>query len=265
MKILFAALCLFSLSVRAEDPKTYLASFDSKIYSLKTKGVKDFVVDVENSKLTKQVNESMVFGKVDKLMFRLFWTQTPERLAIEVLGLPDGFREIKEELKASLLSGMDNLLPLGVMDKFAGYTISASTTPKEFIAKDKSGLAPIPSYVLKFDANDTLTEVTGKRHVGSFKVTNEWEKESFSDGKWVLKEQVTTSEENGQSVVSTKEYEYGTVNGVGVLEDVTINVVQKFDKPELKPIKVEEKLEFKNYKINTGEGLKYFLGDSPKK
>lgn len=264
MKIFFMLLCLFTLNAQAEDPKAYIGSFDSKVYSLKSKGIKDFVVDVESSKLTKQMNDQMVFGKVKNLTFRVFWTASPERIAVDVLGLPEGFKEIKDELKLSLLSAMDNLIPLSVQDKFLGYKITAGAAPKEFVAKDQSGVAQIPTYVLKFDARDTLTEVTGKKAVGTFKVTSKYDKESFSDGKWVLKEQVTTSEENGQSMVSTKELGYGDANGVGVLEEVKIEVVQKWETPESKPLKIEDTLEFKNYKINTGEGLKYFLGDAVK-
>lgn len=265
MKIFFTLICLFSVIAHAEDPKTYLSAFDSKVYSLKTKGVKDFVVDVENPGLKNRLNERGTFGKVDNFFFRVFWTSSPERIGIEVMGLPEGFREIKEELKAGLFSSLDNLLPLSVQDKFKGYKISAGQAPKEFVAQDQSGVAPIPGYVLKFDANDTLVEVVGKKHVGTFRMTNDWEKAGFSDGKWLLKEQVTTTEENGSTLISTKELEYDEVQGIGVLEEVSVETVQKWEKAEMKPVKVEEKLLFKNYKLNSGEALKYFLGDPAKK
>ena len=41
----------------------------------------------------------MIFGKVNEVIFRTYWTANPERVAIEVIGLPEGFKEIKEELK----------------------------------------------------------------------------------------------------------------------------------------------------------------------
>ena len=48
---------LFATSAFAQDPSAYLKNFDAKIYSLKSKGVKEFVVDIESSRLTKQLNE----------------------------------------------------------------------------------------------------------------------------------------------------------------------------------------------------------------
>lgn len=265
MKIFFTLICLLSVIAHAEDPKTYFTTFDSKVYSLKTKGMKDFVVDIENPGLKNRLNEQGTFGKVDKFFFRVFWTSSPERVGVEVMGLPEGFREVKDELKAGILLSLDYLLPLSVQDKFKGYKIFAGQSPKEFVAQDQSGVAPISGYVLKFDANDTLAEVVGKKHVGSFRMTNDWEKTGFSDGKWVIKEQVITTEENGSTVTSTKEFEYDEEQGIGVLEEVSVETVQKWEKADMKPVKIEEKLLFKNYKLNSGEALKYFLGDSAKK
>ncbi len=265
MKILALFFCIISLRAHAVDPKTYITTFDSKVYSLKTKGVKDFAVDVKSSRLLKQLNEQMIFGRLKDLTFRVYWTANPERLALDVLGLPEGFKEVKEELKLSILSGMDNLVPVPVMDRFKGYNMTQGTGAKEFTAQDTTGVAAIPSYVLRFDANDCLANVKGNRIVGSFNVATTYEKENFTDGKWLLKKQVTTSEENGQTTVSTKDLDYGESSGIGVLEEVELEITQTFQDSKMKPVTTEETLEFKNYKINTGEALKYFLGDAAKK
>lgn len=264
MKIFFTLFCFASLFAHA-DPMAYLSAFDSKVYSLKSKGLKDFVVDIESPRLRKQLNEQGTFGKVDDLLFRVYWTSSPERLAIEVLGMPEGFREVKEELRAGLLTVIEDLLPLNLQDKFKGYKFVAGSGPKEFEARDQTGIAPVPVYVLKFDSNDVLKEVVGKKHIGSLRITNDWVKEGFTDGKWALKEQVTHAEEGGNTVITTKELEYGTSQGIGVLEEVTFEVVQKSERPDTKTVKTEEKLFFKNYKLNAGEALKFFLGDAGKK
>lgn len=262
MKALICLLFIVS-SAFAQDPSAYLKNFDAKIYSLKNKGVKDFVVDIESSKLTKQMNDQQTFGKVNELIFRTYWTANPERLAIEVIGLPEGFKEIKEELKLSLLGMMDNLIPQTMAQRFSGYKISAGTKAKEFVAQDTSGIAPIPSYILKFDNQDRLVEVQGQRPVGTFIVKPVYEKESFADGKWVLKEQKTTTSENGQTLTISKELDYGTSQGISVLTEVEVTTEQKSISSDAKPISSTESLTFKNYKINDGEALKYFLGENP--
>lgn len=248
----------------SQDAAAYLNSFDSKIYSLKTKGINDFVVDIENPKLTKQMNDQMTFGKVDEVIFRTYWTANPERLAIEVVGLPEGFREIKEELKLSIFSVIENLLPVPTIQRFAGYKISSGPKPKEFVAQDSTGIASVPSFVLRFDSQDRLVEVEGNKPVGTLMTTPKYEKDAFASGKWVLKSLSTTTSENGQSLKIDKELKYGTSQGIGVLAEVTIRTEQKALAPDAKPLKSEEKIEFKNYKINAGEALKYFLGDSVK-
>lgn len=262
MKALLCLLFVISSAAFAQDPATYLKNFDARIYSLKSKGVNNFIVDIESSKLTKQMNDQQLFGKVEELIFRVYWTANPERLAIEVNGLPDGFKEIKEELKLSILGIMDNLLPQTTAQRFAGYKFVAGSKPKEITAQDTTGVAPIPSFTLKFDDQDKLIEVVGNKPIGTMVVKPVYSKESFADGKLVLKEQTTVSQENGQSLTVRKELDYGKEQGIGVLTEVTVTTEQKAESSNAKPTSAKETLEFKNYKINDGEALKYFLGEA---
>lgn len=261
---LIYCLLLLSLNALAQDPTAYLNSFDSKVYSLKTKGVKDFVVDIESSKLTKQMNDQMMFGRIKEVIFRTYWTANPERVAIEVIGLPEGFREIKEELKQSIFTVIENLIPLNTVQRFAGYKFHSGSTPKEYVAQDSTGIANIQSFVLKFDNEDKLTEVIGKKTIGTLVITPKYEKDSFAGGKWVLKSMSNKSTENGQSMNLTRELKYGTSQGIGVLTQVTLTTEQKSEVSGAKPLISLDEIEFKNYKINSGDALKYFLGESSK-
>ena len=259
MKALLCFLFIAS-SAFAQDPATYLKNFDSKVYSLKNKGIQDFVVDIESSKLTKQLNDQQLFGKIDEVIFRTYWTAKPERLAIEIIGMPDGFKEVKEELKASMLQVMDNLLPQTFEQRFAGYKFGPGEGPKEIKATDTTGVAGIPTFILKFDAQDKLTEVTGSKPVGTFVVKPTYGNESFAGSNWVLTGQKTTSSENGQTMTIEKELDYGKVSGIGVLTEVEITTTQTLQSG--KPSSSSETINFKNYKINEGLALKYFLGES---
>ena len=265
VKLLFLILGLVSFNAWSIDPIMYLKNFDSKIYSLKSKGVKEFVVDIESSKLTKQMNDQMIFGVVKQVTFRTYWTANPERIAIEVLGLPEGFREIKEELKLSIFSVIEFLLPITTIQRFAGYKFHPGATPKEIVAQDATGIANIQSFVLKFDDQDRMIEVVGKKTIGSLVTTPKYEKDAFTGGKWVLKSTSTISSENGQSLIVKKELNYGASEGIGVLTRVEISTEQVGEGPNAKPLNSEESIDFKNYKINNGEALKHFLSDTPVK
>ncbi len=264
MKLIFILLSLISVNAWSQDPVAYLNAFDAKVYSLKTKGVKDFVVDIQSSKLTKQLNDQMIFGNVKEVIFRTYWTSNPERLAVEVMGLPEGFKEAKEELKLSIMSVMDSLIPMTNVQRLSGYKFSPGTKPKEFIAKDSTGIAGVQSFLLKFDGQDRLIEVEGNKPIGTLVIKPQYEKDSFSDGKWVLKSQSTTSSENGQTLTVKKDLIYGKSQGIAVLESVKNSTEQSSSAPGSKPLILEDTVEFKNYKINTGEAMSYFLGDSSK-
>jgi hypothetical protein len=260
MKNLLFFLCLFSFGAWAQDPAAYLGKFDARVYSLRTKGVADLVVDIKNPKLTQQLNEQAVYGKVKELVFRLYWTSNPERIALEVLGLPEGFKEVKEELKASISPFIDYLLPQPLAKRFPGYKFTSGVA-NTFIAQDTSGVAPIPSYILKFSSEEKLLEIEAKKNIGTLIITPLYEKQSFSDSRWVLKEQASVSSENGQSLMSKIKTNYATVQGMGVLSELKITTEQKSLDSKIKPLLMEDSVTFSNYKINAGDALKYFLKD----
>lgn len=263
-KFTLMLMLIVSWSAFAQDPVAYLNQFDQKVYSLKSKGTKDFVVDVESNKLTQQLNEQGIFGRVSKLVFRVYWTANPERLSIDIIGLPEGFREVKDEMKYSILSQLEMLLPQAIIKKFTGYKFSAGPGTKDVVAKDISGIASIPEFILKFDNQDKLQEIVGKKPVGSMNTAVVYERENFADGKYVLKSQTTTVNENGQTVSVSKELKYGNSNGIGVLSSVTTTTTTTVEGSKNKPFVLSETLTFDNYKINTGEALKFFLGSESK-
>ncbi|MGE3609376.1 MAG: hypothetical protein AB7I27_07300 [Bacteriovoracaceae bacterium] len=265
MKFYLFVLMLFSFSSFAQEVNQKLSNYDNKIYSLKTKGVKDFVVEVESDRLTKQVNDQLIFGKVSKLIFKIFWTAQPERLAIDIIGLPEGFKEIKDELKLNIMGQLEFLNPVPLSQKFAGYSFTKGNLPNEILAEDKSGIAPIPAYILKFDDEQKLTEIEGKKPIGTFQVQMGYEKQGFAENKFLLSNVTSTNSENGQNLVIKKELNYSTHDGMGVLTEVEINTTQRWEKSELKPVSQKEIIVFKNYKINSGDGIKHFLAQPEKK
>lgn len=184
--------------------------------------------------------------------------RSPERLDIEVIGLPEGFAEVKNELRASVLPLLDNLLPMTVEQRFPGYRISPGKVAKEFVATDSSGLAPIPSYVLKFDEFDRLSSVIGNKPLGEWNMAWIYEKKAFSEGRWVISQVTVTNKDGGVTTKSTRKLNYGTSQGIGVLSEVILSVEQTGEKTE----RSQETIDFKNYKINTGAGSRHFLSET---
>src|SRR5690606_29368911 len=100
-------------------------------------------------------------------------------------------------------------------------------------------------------------EIIGKKPIGSLTIVPKYEKTNFSDGKWVLQSIVTTNSESGQTIVSRRDLTYGTVNGISVVTKVKLTTEQKSEAKGSKPLILEEEVLFKDYKINTGDALKF--------
>lgn len=254
-------LVIISSGVIAQDPTAYFKSFDSKTYTLKSKGVRDLVVDIENPKLTKELNEQGAFGQIKELIFRVHWTSSPERMAVEVIGMPDGFLEVKESLKARSIVAIETLFPQGVSDKFASLKITQGPGKREFTATDSSNLAPIQSYTIKFDEQDRLVEVAGNKVFGTYSVNPVYTKESFGDGKWVLTSQTSEDSDGANSMTSSRSISYGKAQGLAVPSELEIAIEQK-NQASKNNNKFKENFVFKNYRINDGSAVKYFLGES---
>jgi hypothetical protein len=256
-----ALLCFLFLmtTALAQDPTAFLKNFDSKIYSLKTKGVTDFSVEVDYPRLTRQLNEQQTFGKVSELVFKIYWTADPERFAIEVHGLPDGFVQVKEELKASIAGVFENIVPIPTAKKLQGYKLSF-TKPLEILAQDTSGIARIPSFTLKFDEQSLLSEVIGNKPIGTLVVKTEYTQPGFADGKWVLQAQKTVTAESGQTLFVTKALKYEKFNSLSAPSELTVTTEQAGGEKG-KVTRNSESIYFKNYLINQGAAMKYFLSE----
>lgn len=249
-------------SALAQDPNAYLKAFENKVYSLKSKGVKDFVVDIESSKLSKDLNDQQIFGKVENVIFRVFWTAVPERMAIEIIGLPEGFKEIKEELKLNMIGNIENIIPMTFAQRFSGYKFVQGNKPKEILATDTTGISPVPSYLLKFDDQDRLVEIVANKPIGTTVYKPDYKKEAFADGRYALMSQFTESVEFGRSVKIEKEINYGKAQGIAVVSSVETTTEQKGLGKNTQSSSLTEEVLFRNYKINEGLAMKYFLGES---
>jgi hypothetical protein len=253
---------LFTSSLFANDSLTFLRKFESKSYSLKGKGVKDLVVDLESESLTKQVNEQQVFGKIDQLIFRVYWTLVPERMTIEVLGLPEGFKELKDELKSGIVNYVEELISRPIELKFKGYKFSTTPSSREILATDPTGIAPTPSYLLKFDQEDKLVELLGNKPVGTLATKFTYDKKNFTDGKWIIEKEITQISESGMDVKITKDFDYKTIHGVGILHELKIITEKKSSLNSKDQVKISELITFSNFKINEGLAMKHFLSGS---
>jgi hypothetical protein len=250
------------ISASAQDAANMMKNAEMKTYGPRLKGLKDLVVDLESPSLTKQLNDQMIFGRIQSLVFRIYWTAQPERVTVEIEGMPQGFREIKEELKAAMVGRLEAILPIPWDKKFAGYQprIDAKK-PKIAILTDPSNLRPIPEFEISFDAEGRIDTVLGKKPVGVTATTHSYSKFPWAESLGVITKSHTMIQEGPQMNEATTTISYQAVNGIGLPSSVTTKGKQTLQQPSGKPVErtAEETVTYKNYKVNTGEAMRWFL------
>lgn len=249
--------CLMLISFNLFAQVEMLKTADQKTYTPRLKGITDLVIDVESDKIKNQLNEQRILGNIKQLIFRFYWTAQPERLAVEVLGLPEGFKEIKEEIQQSVMKLFEDVIPLPLEKKFSNFTLTKKAD-KKLVAKSKDSLAIITTHDFIFDDQDRLKEIISHRPVGEMSTSFIYDRTSFSDGKWVIKAQKTQVHEGGQKISIDKEISYQVVAGAGFPEEVNVVTKQSGSAGNMEQV---ENYKFKNIQINKGEALKHFLGN----
>lgn len=268
--LLLVCLMVSSVTALAQDAEGVIHLSDEKNYTPRAKGLRDLVVDIVSPNLTKQLNEQMIFGNVQEAVFRVYWTAEPERVAIEVMGLPEGFAEIKQELKASMIGYLETVIPLPLSKRLASYKKRLDPkNSKVVIAEDTSHQMPIPVFEMTFAASGVIEKLVGKKPVGLVTTTYKYGQESWSDPRLVLLGTSTESQDGPQILQSTSEITYLATAGMGLPSMVKINTKQTIramtttDKPIQRS--QSDTINFKNYKVNAGAATKWFLGQAPPK
>jgi hypothetical protein len=241
--------------------KNLIKNFYTKIYNLKTKGVNDLVVDVESSKLLREINELKVFGIINQLTFRVYWTLSPERVTVDILGLPEGFYELKDKLRLSFLPVLEEILPLEFERKFTHFVESPAKVKNTVYLKDSKGINPIQGYWFKFTDEGNLTEIEFQKPVGETRIYPKYKKTSFSEGRWAIEQEKTVINEGDYIITTTKDYSYNSENGISFIGSIESVVESENKSKKIDTMKIKDKIYFKNYKINQGEALKYFLSE----
>lgn len=272
MKLLASlfVLIIMSSSVCAQDALSVLTLSEEKTYTPRAKSLRDIVVDIVSPQLTERLNDQKIFGKINEAIFRVYWTAEPERIAIEVVGLPDGFNEIKDELKISMISHFEAVLPVSLSKKFKPYSIKKdSRNPRIVIAVDPTHQLYVPEFEMFFASTGVLEKLVAKKPVGQITTSYSYEKESWSEPRYALVGTKTESVEGPQTIESSTEISYLVTSGMGLPSVLKTVTKQSIKAMEVGASPIErtsaESIFYKDYKVNSGVATKWFLAQNPPK
>lgn len=253
---------LISTNLFAQDKALdIIKKFDVSSYRPQDKGLKEFVVQVDISNLTKQLNDQLIFGKLKNVYFKLYWVY-PNQYDVEVLGLPNGFAEIKNELKGLVASRLDVIVPSMLEKKFEGYNLkhSMQTGKEQITATDSTHMKLINEIRATFDREGKLLSLVNHKPM----IVEESElsliKKSYSENKWIIDEISVKVNEGSQTTFIKTKIDYNSVEGYALPVRITSHSKQILAQGEDKtPIQreVDSLVEFKGYKINSGEASSF--------
>lgn len=266
---LFFIVSFVSLQIFAQDGLPIIKGIDEKTYDPRLKGLTDIVVEIVNPSVTKQLNDQGSFGHINELVFKIYWTAQPERVGVDIIGLPEGFKEIKEELKMMIVNRLEHILPKPLEAKLSTYNLKlVQQNPPTVSATDKTHLSPVLEYVIQSDAEKKIVQMISKKPIGLITTKFTTNKYPWTDGKFVIEKIQSDAQEGPQQTFQTSETSYQVVQGIGVPLRVTNRTKQIIQQPDQqKPLEreIEEVISFNNYKINTAAAMKWFLSQGPKK
>lgn len=241
-----------------------LEQFDKTFYFPQDHGLEDLTFEVHHNKLLENFKNNFSLGNLKELYYKVYWTNS-SNVDIEVMGLPEGFQELRDQLKLFIVERLDFVLPNKFQDRYKDF---------KFVEKDLKGklvlelnsdevTAEYSNLILefgsdgllnKFTAIDTATRTESKI---SYKPIGSTQKEFVID-------QVET--EKLQGIYKTKlslKLKYDQVSPFTFPVTIEAEGVQSLSKSvktkdKISPVEEAWVITFKNYKVNTGEASRHF-------
>lgn len=258
MRIIFLIISITFSKILFANIDEFLNRYQVKQYSPINYGLKDLKVKVEIDGLTEKLNEQLVFGKLKKVYFFLYW-KAPNKINAEIIGMPNGFGEVKDRLIQGVLLRSDFLVPTALKDKIASFEnkLLLEKGKTSIVSTDPKGSSQYSEIIYLFDKNDKMTKTVLKSPLGMEYIDLNFKKFSWSQNKLVL-ESYDLEKNEGVSNIKTKvKVKYLPIGGHGLPETITVDSKQTLTQPVGKKNQTYDRnfsstLRFSDYELNTG-------------
>ena len=156
MRLFYIILILFiSISPAFPNAKSILISHDNSIYNPLKFAVKEITFNIEIEGLAKEISDLNSYGKIEKVLFEVNVDKL-RRINVKVFGIPNGFTELIENLKAKLVPYLELLFPQSLSNFYRSYELKSNGN--RVSAVDQSYLKPIRESYMLFEKNGILLE-----------------------------------------------------------------------------------------------------------
>lgn len=222
---------------------------DLLTYSLVKAGVKSLRFKMKVQGLKENLNKRKNLGVIKDVFFEVSW-QYPQKLEVKVIGLPKGFREIKEQLKMAVYSRFPLLFPAEKMKMVSGYLLKFDSQKNIITATDRTGKNALNIIKIQILENGMIKYVEGMGASGSHKTSYSARIQPWSKKKFVYNIVESLIKGRNHNTTVKHNLKFSSVRGYGVpLSITTTTKVTDLKKNEEKVVSKIETV-FYDYVIN---------------
>ena len=203
--------------------KNVWEEIDIRYYFPIEHGLKDLSFTVRKTGLAEQVNKSFHLGKEKDIYVQVYFL-FPDRYRMKVFGLPDGFKELRQTIKASISPYLEFVFPVKFQKKYQIYQFKESQQDgmKLLKATDPKYQAAIPEFDMFFDNNDVLQKTVAMSPQGPNETKFSYSKKRWSKNKYVLERVTSETETKLSNNTLTTDVVYVSKDGFGLPKKITI-------------------------------------------
>lgn len=244
-----------------------IEQYEIKSYDPQKTGLTDLVFEARVDNLTEVLNKTQTFGKLTDVYFKIYWL-SPAQYKIEVMGIPKGFQEVRDDLSTLIKGKLEFIIPEKFSDKFKAYNLKAEPIADGKLIKaiDDTYTLAVQEVDVIFDKAGLLKTVETRGGMSSVKTEFFQSPKSWSNNKLVIDKVVAATKQGTSSLTVTNSVDYVTVAGIGFPAKVTVKNVSERVTP---PTQKEKEKKFKNesgtvikfskYEVNTGKAKRFMM------
>jgi hypothetical protein len=228
-------------------------------------GVKDLIFIIKVPQLANTIKGKFALLKESNPLYKVYWS-SPDKVYIDVQGLPSGFKDLKNELRLAVVDKLEYIMPITLEKKLKGYELRFLETGamKKLIAEDKTGKLDVNR--LEFEINKEGQVVGIDSYGVRGPVKTKFTYSQTENNKWLITKIENTFERGPAKLINSNILTYSKVSGVYFPEKLLSKSTQELsvkDKVQKVEMGSSEYL-FEAYEVNSGKAQKFISQDSLK-
>lgn len=258
---------MFLSNAQAQQKIEEIEQYEIRSYDPQQRGLTDLVFEARIDNLTEILNKAQTFGKLIDVYFKIYWI-SPTQYKVEVMGIPKGFQEVRDDLSALIKGKLEFVIPEKFSEKFKSYTLKAEPIADGKLIKAIDDTYNMTSSEIDiiFDKTSRLKTIETRAPMSVVKTEFFQTPKAWSNNKLVMDKVVSTSRQGNAVLTTTNTIDYMVVGGIGFPAKIAVKNVQEATIPATakekeKKVKNESGsvIRFSKYELNTGKAQRYMV------